>query len=241
MIRLYVFVLLVITPIVLTSQSNVAYSDLLKKYVSEQGNVNYRGFISERPKFEAYLAHLSKYYPSSDWSENQRKAYWINAYNAFTIKLIIDNYPLESISDLHPFFYIPGFNTVWHEEFFKIGDEEMSLDRIEHKILRVEFNDARIHFAINCASVSCPNLRNEAYEAERIDAQLNDQATLFINNPEKNVIKSNEVQLSKIFSWFEEDFESQSGLIPFINRFSETRISKDAKINYLPYNWSLNE
>ena len=241
MIRVYLLVVLFITPIALTSQSNVAYNDLLKKYVTDDGNVNYRGFITERLKFEAYLAHLSKYPPNSKWTENQRKAYWINAYNAFTIKLIIDHYPLESITDLHPFFYIPGLNTVWHEEFFQIQGVEMSLDRIEHEILRVEFNDARIHFAINCASVSCPKLRNEAYEAVKINAQLDDQAKAFINNPQKNIIKSNEVQLSKIFSWFEGDFESQNGLIPFINRFSEITISKEAKIDYLPYNWSLNE
>ena len=241
LIRPYLFVLLFNIPFVLTSQSNVAYNDLLKKYVSEDGNVNYRGFITERAKFEAYLAHLSKYPPNSDWSRNQRMAYWINAYNAFTIKLIIDHYPLESITDLHPFFYIPGINTVWHEEFFQIRDEEMSLDRIEHKILRVEFDDARIHFAINCASFSCPNLRNEAYEPARLESQLNDQARSFINNPEKNIIKSNEVQLSKIFSWFKGDFDSEGGLISFLNQYSEITISAKADIDYLPYNWALNE
>ncbi|GAH45067.1 unnamed protein product, partial [marine sediment metagenome] len=127
------------------------------------------------------------------------------------------------------------------EEFFQIRDEEMSLDRIEHKILRVEFNDARIHFAINCASFSCPKLRNEAYEPARLESQLIDQASSFINNPEKNIIKSDEVQLSKIFSWFKGDFDSEGGLISFLNRYSEITISAKADIDYLPYNWALNE
>ena len=239
--RLYILIILCVTSFELTSQSNVAYNDLLSKYVDMDGNVNYRGFITERAKFEAYLAHLNKYSPTSDWSTEQRLAYWINTYNAFTIKLIIDNYPLESITDLHPFFYIPGINTVWHEEFFQIRNEDMSLDHIEHKILRVEFKDARIHFAINCASKSCPKLRNEAYEAVKIGHQLDDQARSFINNPEKNKIESGKLGLSKIFSWFKNDFETSGSIISFINRFSSTTISNDAEIDYLPYDWSLNE
>ncbi|MEQ8325152.1 MAG: DUF547 domain-containing protein [Vicingaceae bacterium] len=232
------FIILVVNR--LTGQSNVAYNDLLKKYVSAEGKVNYKGFIVERDKFEAYLAHLSKYPPTSNWNRQERMAFWINAYNAFTIKLIIDHYPVESITDLHPLFYIPGFNSVWHEEFFKIGDQDFSLHRIEHEILRPEFKDARIHFAINCASFSCPILRNEAYEANKLDAQLEDQARMFINDSRRNLIRPERPQISEIFSWFKSDFENRGGVIPFINTYSKIKINQGARLSYLSYDWSLN-
>jgi hypothetical protein len=217
------------------------YADLLLKYTGEDGNLNYKGFISEKEKFEQYLHYLSNNPPKKNSGINERMAYWINAYNAFTIKLIIDNYPLESITDLHPFFYIPGFNTVWQEEFFKIGGEDFDLDRIEHDILRKEFNEPRIHFAINCASKSCPKLRNEPYTAEKLEEQLESQCIEFLKDKSKNRISEDELYLSRIFSWFSDDFGDEEGIKEFIRIHLKMNVSQGAKVSYLSYDWSLNE
>lgn len=222
--------------------SHEIWSKLLKKHVSEDGQVNYKGFIRDKDHLEKYLDLLSANPPDKDeWSENEQLAYWINAYNAFTVKLIADNYPVESIQDLHPTLMIPGINTVWHKKFFKIGGKEASLDEIEHRILRKQFDESRIHFAINCASFSCPVLRNEAYQADKLDRQLNEQAIRFINDPGRNKIRSGQVEISKIFSWFRRDFTKNGSLIDFLNRHSKVKISSNAKISYMDYDWSLNE
>jgi len=225
----------------LTSQSEYIYNSILSTYVSENGNVNYKGLLKEDARFDHYLDKMSESPPAENDLSDYAKAYWINAYNAFTIRLIIDNYPLESITDLHPFFYIPFFNTVWHDEFFQIGEEYFSLDKIEHDILREKFNDPRIHFAINCASKSCPNLLNEEYTSDKLDEQLNTQVKKFLNDKTKNKIGSNKLELSEIFDWFEDDFDAYGGVIPFIDRYTDINIEENAEISFLPYDWSLNE
>jgi len=238
------FFLLIIGSNRLIGQSNQPeeiYNELLSKYVSSNGNVNYKGFIRDKERFQIYLDYLSSNKPKVNESKNVKLAYWINTYNAFTIKLIIDNYPLESITDLHPFLYIPGLNTIWHEEFFQIGGEDYDLDRIEHDILRKEFDEPRIHFAINCASKSCPVLRNEIYRAKTIDGQLHDQTCRFLTDSIKNKISKSKLELSKIFDWFQGDFEVNGELILFIDPYLDYEISSDAEITFLPYNWSLNE
>lgn len=224
-----------------TDQSVEIFNVLLSKYVNKNGSVNYKGFIEEKEKFILYLNYLSSNPPKKEDKESVKLAYWINAYNAFTIKLIIDNYPLESITDLHPLIYIPGFNTVWHREFFKIGGQDYNLDKIEHEILRKQFKEARIHFAINCASKSCPKLRNEAYNAYELEEQLTAQTKEFLSDKSKNVLEVKKVRLSKIFSWFRSDFEQNGSLISFINKYADVRISENAEISFLPYNWTLNE
>lgn len=224
-----------------TDQSVELFNRLLSENVNEEGAVNYKGFIEEKEKFVLYLNHLSSNPPKKEDKESVKLAYWINAYNAFTIKLIIDNYPLESITDLNPLIYIPGFNTVWHKEFFKIGDEDFNLDRIEHEILRKQFKEERIHFAINCASKSCPKLRNEVYRADKLEEQLIEQTRDFLSDNTKNKIEAKKVRLSKIFSWFRSDFERNGSLISFINKYSDVRISEHAEISFLPYDWTLNE
>jgi hypothetical protein len=211
------------------------------KNVTIEGKVNYLGFIEEKDRFELYLKYLSSHKPANSAFKNEKLAYWINTYNAFTIKLIMDNYPINSITELHPFFYIPGFNTVWHDAFFKIDGEDFDLDRIEHEILRKQFKEVRIHFAINCASKSCPNLRNEVYTASNLDHQLNDQTIRFINDKTKNILGSNKVVLSRLFSWFSEDFETAGGVLPFVRKYAKIKISDKAEITFLPYDWSLND
>jgi hypothetical protein len=130
---------------------------------------------------------------------------------------------------------------VWHYKFFKIAGVDMSLDEVEHSILRKEFDEPRIHFAINCASVSCPPLLNEAFVASNLENQLTRVATTFINDPSRNKISRQSAQLSSIFSWFKGDFTKKGTLIEFLNRYSKVKISPNARISFLDYNWNLNE
>ncbi|HRX00247.1 MAG TPA: DUF547 domain-containing protein [Cyclobacteriaceae bacterium] len=215
------------------------FSELLTKYVSKDGKVNYTGFIDDRELFQRYLNSLSQNPPTKSWTANQRKAYWINAYNAFTIKLIVDNYPVKSIKDLGGWIY--KVNTAWDIRFIKIGTETLDLNNIEHEKLRREFDDPRIHFAIVCASKSCPKLMNEAYVAEKLEEQLDQAGRSFLNDPSRNKISRNNVELSSIFKWYKGDFTKKTTLIEFVNRFTTQKISRDAAIGYLDYDWSLNE
>ena len=252
MLRLF-FLLLLITSLIACQGESLgqagtqapnhdAWTTLLQNHVDENGKVNYQGFIRDKAKLESYLNTLSNTPPDrATWTEAEQLAYWINAYNAFTVKLIVDNYPVKSIQDLHPTFKIPMLNTVWHKKFFKIGGEDASLDQIEHKILRKEFKEPRIHFAINCASISCPPLRNEAYTAAKLEQQLEEQAKQYINNPSHNKIQPNQIEVSKIFSWFSGDFTKNGNLIDYLNKYSKTQISPNAKVSYMDYNWDLNE
>lgn len=215
------------------------WTALLKQHVTESGQVNYKGFIQDSVLFQKYLADLTSHPTGNNWSEKDKLAYWINAYNAFTVKLILDNYPLKSIKDISD--GLPMINSPWDIKFFKIGNTDFDLNTIEHEILRKEFKEPRIHFAINCASVSCPKLRNEAFTAEQLDAQLDDQAKQFINNPIKNNITDSNVQLSKIFDWFKSDFIKEKPLSSFLQNYIEVKLSNDFKSEYLAYDWNLNE
>ena len=167
-------------------------------------------------------------------------AYWINAYNAFTVKLIVDHYPVQSIKDIKN--GIPFVNTVWDIKFIEIEEAVYDLNNIEHGILRPKFQDPRIHFAVNCASVSCPKLWNRAYTAKGLGEQLDRAARDFLRDERRNVIAEDRVQLSKIFSWYGMDFKKKGkSLIEYLNQYSPVQIQPDAEVDYLEYNWNLNE
>lgn len=220
--------------------SHDIWNGLLQKNVDANGHVNYKGFKSEEAQLEKYLNILRAAHPNTDkWSKDERLAYWINAYNAFTVELIIKNYPCKSIKDLGGAIY--KVNTPWDIKFITIQGITYDLNNIEHDIIRKEFNEPRIHFAVNCASVSCPNLRNEAFVASRLNEQLDDQARKFINDKSKNNISANSAQLSKLFTWFKGDFTKQGTVVAFINKYSTVKLGEKAKIDYLEYNWNLNE
>lgn len=213
------------------------WSNLLKKYVDENGKVNYDGFIKDSTELSAYLDLVSHNPPNKNWTEQTQLSYWINAYNAFTIKLIIDNYPLKSIKEIGG--GLPMINSPWDIKFFKIGNVPFDLNTIEHEILRKKFDEPRIHFAINCASISCPKLRNEAYSEQKLESQLEDQADDFINNSRKNSVNELETKLSIIFDWFKSDFTRNTNLVSFISRYNAS-INEENKVEYLEYNWNLN-
>ncbi|UOB18758.1 DUF547 domain-containing protein [Abyssalbus ytuae] len=218
----------------LTHAQNFDHSEwdvFLKKHVDVSGKVNYKAIREDDKELKSYLNQFIKVPPENSWNKNEKLAYWINAYNAFTIKLIVDNYPLSSIKDI---------DSPWDKKFIPINGRLISLNYIEHEILR-KMNEPRIHFAINCASFSCPRLLNEAYIPSKIEDQLNKVTSGFINNPSKNIVSEESVTLSKIFNWFKKDFETNGGVINFINEYSLIKISKNVKVTYFKYDWKLNE
>jgi len=215
---------------------------LLSHHVTLEGRVNYKGFIKDSILFTTYLRLLSDHHPNDkNWTVSDQKAFWINAYNAFTIKLIIDNYPLQSIKDIGSSIQIPFVNSPWDIKFIQIQNKKYDLNNIEHDILRSQFKDPRIHFAIVCASKSCPKLRNKAFSSLNLESQLNDQAIAFINDFQKNVLNKDQIRISKIFAWFKKDFTEENKLIDFINIYANTTIPVNVTIEYLDYNWALNE
>jgi len=214
------------------------WTTLLRAHVTNDGKVNYKGIKNESGLLQEYLKALSSHVPGKNWTKNEQLVYWINAYNAFTVKLIIDNYPLKSIKDISN--GLPMIDSPWDIKFFKIGEREMDLNTIEHEILRKMFSEPRIHFAINCASFSCPKLRNEAFEADKIETQLQDQAIDFLTNPDKNLINESATQLSKIFDWFKSDFEKQGTLLAYIEQYNN-KLNTANNIQHLKYSWALND
>ena len=240
LITLLFHLLFVIT---INGQTHKIFTEVLQKYVID-GLVNYKELKTDQ-KFETYLNQLSNTDPSQ-LSEKEGLAFWINAYNAFTIKIIINRYPLKSINDIKF-----GEKSVWDEDFISINIKKYSLNDIEHKILRVKFKEPRIHFAIVCASISCPALRDEAYESDKLDKQLHEQAVEFLRDNERNSfdIKNMKADLSKIFDWFGEDFGgSNKGKLKYISLFLPDDVRKDINqnidkwtISYKNYDWNLNE
>lgn len=217
------------------------WDTLLKTHVNAAGLVDYQGIIEDSVRFEGYLTTLRNHHPNKkNWNREERLAYWINAYNAFTVKLIIDNYPTESIKDIKS--GIPFVNGVFDIDFIEIEGQKYSLNNIEHGIIRPKFNEPRIHFAVNCAARSCPKLANFAYQPEILEEQLEQVTREFVNG-DKNILTPDKVQLSKILNWYWGDFKKQyDSRIEFLNKYSaEVQINKTAEIEFLDYNWSLNE
>jgi hypothetical protein len=207
------------------------WTEILQLYVAENGDVNYKKMQKNRDTFKVYLNDLASNPPNDSWSNSEIKAYWINAYNAFTGQLVLDNYPIKSIKDI---------SEPWGQMFFKIGGKSMSLNTIEHEILR-PMGDPRIHFAIVCASESCPKLLNYAYESETLNDQLDQAAKEFINDASKNSLTASEITISKIFKWFKSDFPKGDDFISYLNNYSIVKLFPETKINYQNYNWFLNE
>lgn len=218
------------------------FDALLKTHVDPDGNVDYKALLQDSAKLNQYLKLLSDNPPNArSWTPNDQLAYWINAYNAFTLQLIINHYPVKSIKDIGSKIQIPFVNTPWDIKFIRIGDKKYDLNNIEHNILRKNFNEPRIHFAIVCASFSCPKLRQEAYVGTKIEQQLTEQAKDFLANKHKNMITAEKIKISKIFSWFKGDFTENGSLTDFLNRYAPVSIQKDADVSFMDYNWILNE
>jgi hypothetical protein len=208
-----------------------AWDMLLQEFVALNGDVNYKGFKSREGELKEYLNYLAGFTPDSNWTHNQKLAYYINLYNAGTIALILENYPLKSIKDI---------KNPWGKKLLSIGGNAISLGDLEHKILR-KMNEPRIHFAINCASFSCPKLRNKAYTPIEMERQLEEATRDFINDKSKNKLSADQVELSAIFKWYKGDFTEKRSLITYLEPYTKIALKESARISYLPYDWRLNE
>jgi hypothetical protein len=223
------------------------WDELLHQYVDEQGLVNYQGMTAESTqKLTTWLEELSQINPEL-LDPNQQLALWLNLYNALVIKQVLKNYPLKSI--LPKFLGVPNWLAFWmffSRPVYSINQHRYSLNNIEHDIIRQKFHNPRIHFALVCAAIGCPLLRNQAYRCDRLETQLDEDARRFINNPNKVYYDQNKQVLycSQIFNWYKKDFLKVSNSIP---EYIQTYLSLDISLNeqvtikYLDYTWSLNQ
>jgi hypothetical protein len=211
------------------------FNDLLQKHVDKNGFVDYQSFKKDLPELEKYIQYVATTKPEESWSANKQKAFYINAYNAYTILLILQEYPIKSIMDIKE-----QGKSAWKIPFAIVGGQTLTLDAIEHEILRKKFDDPRIHVGVNCASISCPKLGNIAFTEENIETELTQLIKDFVNDASRNKITSKNSQISSIFDWFKEDFTKKGTVINFLNKYSKTQINQDAKISYLTYDWNLN-
>lgn len=232
-------------------QTHSSWNKVLKSHVTVAGaasRVHYAALKAHPEDLNTYLTEIERVSPGefSGFSERQRLAFLVNAYNALTVKLILDHYPVKSIRDIGGL-----FSNAWKIKSFTLLGEKHHLDDIEHEMIRKKFNEPRIHFALVCASKGCPSLRNEAFVAARLDEQLDKVANAFLLDSKRNRFdgKAGTLNLSSIFKWYGEDFEKKFGSV---KAFVAPRITKDSsevgvikgektKINYLDYDWSLNE
>ncbi len=209
-----------------------AWDKLLKKHVDSKGMVDYKGFAKDQEVLNAYLDKLASLDPNNDWSVQELLAYYINIYNAYTVDQILKNPNVTSIKEI---------DGVWTKGIVTVQNRKLSLGGIENGVLR-KMNEPRIHFAINCASISCPPLLREAYTAGKINEQLERATKEFINS-DKNTITANKAELSSIFKFYTKDFYrgSNESLIPYINKYSTAEVKGDAPVTFKEYNWELNK
>ena len=217
------------------------YSRLLERHVSSGkidgiylNVVDYEA-IKDDPRWPKVVSQLETFPPEQLESRNEKIAFYINAYNILAIKMVIDHWPLKSIKDAGNL-----FSPVWEKPAGKISGKLVSLDDIEHKTLR-PMRDPRVHMAIVCASISCPDLRREAYLAAHINEQLDNQSSVFLANRAKGFrMEDDQMRMSKIFDWFEEDFDNMGGVSAFVARYQPGFPLKESTKATLPYNWNLN-
>ena len=242
------------------------YAIALKNYVNDKGMVNYKKLKAQPQELEKFITAIGGLEPNdyNGWNDNEKIALWLNAYNAFTLKAIIDNYPIKSgffRSMYYPKNSIRQITGVWDKMTFKVMGKDYTLEQIEHKILRKKFNEPRIHMALVCAAIGCPPLCSEPYIGEKLDSQLDDQSRKFLADSEKYRFSKTSIHLSPIFKWFADDFAKAYGteerfagydgqkaaILKFIVKYLEEDDKKwlkykiRQKVKYLKYDWSLNE
>lgn len=219
--------------------SHTELDGVLKTYVNAEGMVDYAGLKAHRSALDGYLAKTGAVSESKfdAWTRDQRLAFLINVYNAETLKLIIDNYPVKSIKKIGGLFGQP-----WDVKSVTLFGKKTTLNTIEHEILRPKYKEPRVHFVIVCAAMGCPPLRNEVFTPENLDAQLDARGRFFLNQKNKNKLDGDTLYLSPIFDWFGEDFTVEGSLQDFVTPFFPTDIKgKKLKIKFTNYDWSLNK
>lgn len=239
-------------------QQYMLWDSLTKKHVhwlpdNVQSRVDYNGFKNDHTQLTQVLNEMSTVSQAEfdQFTQAQQMAFMINAYNAYTIELILSKYPnLKSIKDLGSLIQSP-----WKKKFFKLLGEEHNLDWIENEVLRPRYKDPRIHVGINCASIGCPALRAEAYTADKLDTQLDDSLQRFLSDKTRNRYRDGKLEVSEIFKWFAEDFEKgNKGFRQVADVFARyaNQLSTDASVqmairnksipvSFLTYDWSIND
>jgi hypothetical protein len=215
------------------------YSRLLSDYVKE-GVVSYQGLKKDEALLDDYLAKMAEVNPD-ELTRQEAMAFFINLYNAWTIKLILSAYPgIESIKELGTLFRSP-----WQKKIVNLNGKTVTLDHIEHDILRPRFKDPRVHFAINCASKGCPPLLDQPFNGADLDRQLDQVTQAFVNDPLRNYVRGNTLYVSRIFKWFGSDFNNE--ILPFFTRYARGHLKQQLsqgrsqlKLSFLDYDWSLN-
>jgi hypothetical protein len=225
--------------------SHVHYTEILAAHVDSKGFVNYAALKTDPDPLGRYIDTLGAVEKSvfDRWSRDQQLAFLINLYNAQTLKLVIDHHPVTGIKS------IGGIRGPWKIKVVPLWGRKKSLDQLEHEIIRPNYADPRIHFALVCAARSCPPLRTEAYRANSLDTQLNDQGRRFLNDPSKNRFdaRNRTLSLSRIFEWFEADFTANSPSLPayvapFLPESARRALAAgNIEVRYLDYDWSLND
>jgi len=229
------------------------YGKVLKNYVNEKNLVDYESLKANPENLNSYLKRIAEVSPEKfqQWPDKERLAFWLNAYNAITLKVIIDHYPIEASfigSFRFPENSIRQIDGVWDEITHTVMGRAMTLDQIEHDTIRVNFNEPRIHFAVNCASLGCPILRKEPYVASKLDSQLDDQVTDLMQDPEKFRIESNTIYLDKYYTdkRFTHLGKTERSVINFFYQYANEDLKhwmeeNQFDVSYLDYDWSLNE
>jgi hypothetical protein len=236
------------TTAVQTSVDHGRFTRVLRRFVADDGTVDYAGLqAAADTTLVPYLRQLAAVDPGR-LSRDARLALWINAYNALTLKLIVDHYPVQNIWAITPGPPEPKDESPFRLAVGAVADTARTLDEIEHEIIRERFDEPRIHFALVCAAKSCPRLRREAYTGPRLDAQLDAQARRFLHHPQKNHIPAGDgaIALSRILKWYGSDFGPtpaalQRALAPYFEGSVRDSLARGAyTIRYRPYDWTLN-
>jgi hypothetical protein len=221
-------------------QNHTKFSEVLSEFskqIENQTLVNYKGLKAKKGKLTEYLKQVEDLTKKEfkSFSSDQKLAFWINIYNAYTLDLIVTHYPIKSIKDIGSFFSGP-----WSQKIVKVFGKKMTLDQVEHKTIRKQFKEPRIHFAVNCASIGCPSLLPEAFTADKIEEQLDKSTKNFLNNKTKNYEKNGTLYLSKIFDWYGDDFIEKYGSYKnFVKKYYS--LSGEYKVEFLEYDWKLNQ
>lgn len=221
------------------------WDQMLRQYVDAQGRVDYQTWQSSAQLLKDWLHQIAQLELNHASDPNLRLALWLNLYNALVIDQILEMYPIRSIRPT--FLGIPNwvaFLQFFQQPIYQMGGHSYTLNQIEHQIIRPEFRDPRIHFALVCAAVGCPLLRNQAYQPDQVQAQLEDDAQRFINNPQKVRYQPPVLYCSKIFQWYQQDFIQHSHSIPqYVQKYLAfpVQLSATTPIRYLSYDWALNQ
>lgn len=206
------------------------WHDLLKRNVRDDGHLSYAELAEHDDELRGYLQSLRRAAPPADWSRQDQAAFWLNVYNAYTVYMAVQYYPVQRLSDIKVK-TVGGYRSVWEAPEVSVGGKQYSLNQIEREILpRLLPQDPRRFLALHCAAVSSPTLLPEAYDGQRLNEQLDAQARRFINDPTRNQLRSDAVQVSSVFDWHAAEFGEASQLIAFLNRYAKLPVASTATV-----------